>query len=184
MQQLTQPLQDKNEFIKNPVVAEFLGLSTNTDYTESTLEKAILTNLQKFLMELGKGYAFVGRQVHIRTEENDYYIDLVFYNYMLRCFVLIDLKADRLSFQDVGQMDMYLHLYDTFKKQPTDNPTIGIVLCSQTNGDVVRYSSLADNPQMYAAKYELYLPTQEELAREIERQKEIYRLKDTQANDI
>jgi hypothetical protein len=98
--------------------------------------------------------------------------------------VLIDLKADRLSFQDVGQMDMYLHLYDTFKKQPTDNPTIGIVLCSQTNGDVVRYSSLADNPQMYAAKYELYLPSQEELAREIERQKEIYRLKDTQANDI
>ena len=100
-------------------------------------------------MELGKGYAFVGRQVHIRTEENDYFIDLVFYNYMLRCFVLIDLKADRLSFQDVGQMDMYLHLYDTFKKQPTDNPTIGIVLCSQTNGDVVRYSSLAENPQIH-----------------------------------
>ena len=123
------------------------------------------------------------QQVHIRTEENDYFIDLVFYNYMLRCFVLIDLKADRLSFQDVGQMDMYLHLYDTFKKQPTDNPTIGIVLCSQTNGDVVRYSSLAENPQMYAAKYELYLPSQEELAREIERQKEIYRLKDSLPND-
>ena len=175
---------DKLEFIKNPIVAEFLNISPSAKLYESDLESAIIDNLQQFLMELGKGYAFVGRQVHIRTEENDYYIDLVFYNYLLRCFVLIDLKADRLSFQDVGQMDMYLHLYDTFKKQPTDNPTIGIVLCSQTNGDVVRYSSLADNPQMYAAKYELYLPSQEELAREIERQKEIYRLKDTQANDI
>ena len=174
---------DKLEFIKNPIVAEFLNISPNAKLYESDLESAIIDNLQQFLMELGKGYAFVGRQVHIRTEENDYYIDLVFYNYMLRCFVLIDLKADRLSFQDVGQMDMYLHLYDTFKKQPTDNPTIGIVLCSQTNGDVVRYSSLADNPQMYAAKYELYLPSQEELAREIERQKEIYCLKDSHTDD-
>ena len=167
---------NKMEFIKNPIVAEFLNISPNTKLYESDLESAIIDNLQQFLMELGKGYAFVGRQVHIRTEENDYFIDLVFYNYILKCFVLIDLKADRLSFQDVGQMDMYLRLYDTLKKQPTDNPTIGIVLCSETNGDVVRFSSLADNPQMYAAKYELYLPTQEELTREIERQKEIYRL--------
>ena len=168
----------KTEFIKNPIVAEFLNISPNTKLYESDLESAIIDNLQQFLMELGKGYAFVGRQVHIRTEENDYFIDLVFYNYILKCFVLIDLKADRLSFQDVGQMDMYLRLYDTLKKQPTDNPTIGIVLCSETNGDVVRFSSLADNPQMYAAKYELYLPTQEELTREIERQKEIYRLQE------
>ena len=167
---------NKTEFIKNPIVAEFLNISPNVKLYESDLESAIIDNLQQFLMELGKGYAFVCRQVHIRTEENDYFIDLVFYNYILKCFVLIDLKADRLSFQDVGQMDMYLRLYDTLKKQPTDNPTIGIVLCSETNGDVVRFSSLADNPQMYAAKYELYLPTQEELAREIERQKEIYRL--------
>ena len=167
---------DKLEFIKNPIVAEFLNISPNSKLYESDLESAIIDNLQQFLMELGKGYAFIGRQVHIRTEENDYYIDLVFYNYLLRCFVLIDLKADRLSFQDVGQMDMYLRLYDTLKKQPEDNPTIGIVLCSQSNGDVVRFSSLADNPQMYAAKYELYLPSQEELRREIERQKEIYRL--------
>ena len=167
---------NKMEFIKNPIVAEFLNISPNAKLYESDLESAIIDNLQQFLMELGKGYAFVGRQVHIRTEENDYFIDLVFYNYILKCFVLIDLKADRLSFQDVGQMDMYLRLYDTLKKQPTDNPTIGIVLCSETNGDVVRFSSLADNPQMYAAKYELYLPTQEELTREIERQKEIYRL--------
>ena len=167
---------DKREFIKNPIVAEFLNISPNVKLYESDLESAIIGNLQQFLMELGKGYAFVGRQVHIRTAENDYFIDLVFYNYLLKCFVLIDLKTDRLSFQDVGQMDMYLRLYDTLKKQPTDNPTIGIVLCSETNGDVVRFSSLADNPQMYAAKYELYLPTQEELTREIERQKEIYRL--------
>ncbi|MBQ8099743.1 MAG: DUF1016 family protein [Paludibacteraceae bacterium] len=167
---------NKMEFIKNPIVAEFLNISPNAKLYESDLESAIIDNLQQFLMELGKGYAFVGRQVHIRTEEDDYFIDLVFYNYILKCFVLIDLKADRLSFQDVGQMDMYLRLYDTLKKQPTDNPTIGIVLCSETNGDVVRFSSLADNPQMYAAKYELYLPTQEELTREIERQKEIYRL--------
>ncbi len=167
---------NKTEFIKNPIVAEFLNISPNAKLYESDLESAIIDNLQQFLMELGKGYAFVGRQVHIRTEENDYFIDLVFYNYILKCFVLIDLKADRLSFQDVGQMDMYLRLYDTLKKQPTDNPTIGIVLCSETNGDVVRFSSLADNPQMYAAKYELYLPTQEELTREIERKKEIYRM--------
>ena len=169
-------VHDKLEFIKNPIVAEFLNIAPTAKLYESDLESAIIDNLQQFLMELGKGYAFVGRQVHIRTEENDYYIDLVFYNYLLRCFVLIDLKADRLSFQDVGQMDMYLRLYDTYKKQPGDNPTIGIVLCSQTNGDVVRFSSLADNPQMYAAKYELYLPTQEELTREIEKQKEIYQL--------
>ena len=167
---------DKLEFIKNPIVAEFLNITPTAKLYESDLESAIIENLQLFLMELGKGYAFIGRQVHIRTEENDYYIDLVFYNYLLRCFVLIDLKTDRLSFQDVGQMDMYLRLYDTYKKQPSDNPTIGIVLCSQTNGDVVRFSSLADNPQMYAAKYELYLPTQEELTREIERQKEIYQM--------
>ena len=167
---------DKLEFIKNPIVAEFLNITPTVKLYESDLESAIIENLQLFLMELGKGYAFIGRQVHIRTEENDYYIDLVFYNYLLRCFVLIDLKTDRLSFQDVGQMDMYLRLYDTYKKQLGDNPTIGIVLCSQTNGDVVRFSSLADNPQMYAAKYELYLPTQEELTREIERQKEIYQM--------
>ena len=112
MHELTKPLQDKDEFIKNPVVAEFLGLSSNTDFTESTLEKAIITNLQKFLMELGKGYAFVARQQHIRTEKEDYYIDLVFYNYILKCFVLIDLKTSKVTHQDVGQMDMYVRMYD------------------------------------------------------------------------
>lgn len=176
MQRLTQPLQDKNEFIKNPVVAEFLGLSTNTDYTESTLEKSILTNLQKFLMELGKGYAFVARQQHIRTEKEDYYIDLVFYNYLLKCFVLIDLKTTKVTHQDVGQMDMYVRMYDELKKGTDDNPTIGIVLCSDTDEDIARYSILKGNEQLFATKYQLMLPSKEQLREEIERQKMIFKL--------
>lgn len=176
MLQLTQPLQDKNEFIKNPVIAEFLGLSANTDYTESTLEKAILTNLQKFLMELGKGYAFVARQQHIRTDKEDYYIDLVFYNYILKCFVLIDLKTTKVTHQDVGQMDMYVRMYDELKKGNDDNPTIGIVLCSDTDEDIARYSILKGNEQLFATKYRLMLPSQEQLKEEIERQKMIFNL--------
>lgn len=168
--------QDKTAYIKNPVVAEFLGLQQYPSLQESTIEEAIITNMQKFLMELGKGYAFVARQQHIRTAENDYYIDLVFYNYILKCFVLVDLKADRLSYQDVGQMDMYLQMFDEMWKQPEDKPTIGIILCADTDGDVVRYSSLSKNEQLYATKYKLYLPTEEELRREIERQKEIYQI--------
>lgn len=176
MHELTKPLQDKDEFIKNPVVAEFLGLSFNTDFTESTLEKAIITNLQKFLMELGKGYAFVARQQHIRTEKEDYYIDLVFYNYILKCFVLIDLKTSKVTHQDVGQMDMYVRMYDELKKGVDDNPTIGIVLCADTDDDIARYSVLKGNEQLYASKYKLYLPSPEELRREIEKQKELYQL--------
>lgn len=176
MREITKPLQEKDEFIKSPVVAEFLGLSQNTDFTESTLEKSIITNLQKFLMELGKGYAFVARQQHIRTEKEDYYIDLVFYNYILKCFVLIDLKTSKVTHQDVGQMDMYVRMYDELKKGKDDNPTIGIVLCADTDEDIARYSVLKGNEQLYASKYKLYLPTEEELRREIERQKEIYQI--------
>ena len=121
------------EFIKNPVVAEFLGLSDNTDFTETDLETSIISNLQKFLMELGKGYAFVARQQHIRTEKQDYYIDLVFCNYILKCFVLIDLKTEKITHQDVGQMYMYIRMYDELKRNEGDNPTIGIVLCSDTD---------------------------------------------------
>lgn len=176
MHQLTATLQDKDEFIKNPVVVEFLGLAYNTDYTESTLEQAIISNLHKFLMEMGKGYAFVARQQHIRTEKEDYYIDLVFYNYILKCFVLIDLKTSKVTHQDVGQMDMYVRMYDELKKGDDDNPTIGIVLCADTDEDIARFSILKGNEQLYASKYKLYLPTEEELRREIERQKEIYRL--------
>ena len=176
MHKLTAPMQDKDEFIKNPVVVEFLGLSPNTDYTESTLEKAIITNLQKFLMELGKGYAFVARQQHIRTEKEEYYIDLVFYNYLLKCFVLIDLKTSKVTHQDVGQMDMYVRMYDELKKGQDDNPTIGILLCADTDEDIARFSILKGNEQLYATKYQLYLPTKEELRREIEKQKELFAL--------
>jgi predicted nuclease of restriction endonuclease-like (RecB) superfamily len=168
---------DKLEFIKNPVVAEFLGFKANTDFTENDLEKAILSNLQDFLMEMGKGFAFVSRQQHIRSEERDYFIDLVFYNYILKSFVLIDLKTTQISYQDVGQMDMYVQMYDKIKRSENDNPTIGIILCSETDSDVARYSILAKSDQLFASKYKLYMPTEEELRREIERQKEIFRLK-------
>ena len=177
MKKLTAEYQkDKLEFIKNPVIAEFLGLSTNPDFTESDLEKSILSNLQKFLMELGKGYVFVARQEHIHTEKQDYYIDLVFYNYILKCFVLIDLKTDKITHQDIGQMDMYIRMYDELKRGVDDNPTLGIVLCSETDEDIARYSILRGNEQLFASKYKLYLPTEEELKMEIERQKENFYL--------
>lgn len=177
MKKLTEEYQkDKLEFIKNPVIAEFLGLSTNPDFTESDLEKSILSNLQKFLMELGKGYAFVARQEHIHTEKQDYYIDLVFYNYILKCFVLIDLKTDKITHQDIGQMDMYIRMYDELKRGVDDNPTLGIVLCSETDEDIARYSILRGIEQLFASKYKLYLPTEEELKIEIERQKENFYL--------
>ena len=177
MKELTATYQnDKLEFIKNPVVAEFLGFSGNTDFTESDLEKSILSNLQKFLMELGKGYAFVARQQHIQTEKQDYYIDLVFYNYILKCFVLIDLKTEKITHQDVGQMDMYIRMYDELKRSEGDNPTIGIVLCSDTDDDIARYSVMHGNEQLFASKYKLYLPTEEELKAEIETQKTMFYL--------
>lgn len=178
MKELTASYQkDKLEFIKNPVVAEFLGFSQNTDFTESDLEKSILSNLQKFLMELGKGYAFVARQQHIHTEKQDYYIDLVFYNYILKCFVLIDLKTEKITHQDVGQMDMYIRMYDELKRSEGDSPTIGIVLCSDTDDDIARYSVMHGNEQLFASKYKLYLPTKEELKAEIETQKAMFYLK-------
>ena len=167
---------DKLEFIKNPVIAEFLGMSTQASYTESELEKNIISNLQKFLMELGKGYAFVARQQHIHTEKQDYYIDLVFYNYILKCFVLVDLKTSKITHQDVGQMDMYIRMYDEMKRNEGDNPTIGIVLCSDTDEDIARYSVMHGNEQLFATKYKLYLPTEEELRAEIETQKTMFYL--------
>ena len=171
MVKITHPLQDKLEFIKNPVIAEFLGLSQRTDFTESDLETRILDNLGKFLMELGKGYAFVARQQHIHTEKADYFIDLVFYNYILKCFVLIDLKTSKITHQDVGQMDMYVRMYDERKRSEGDNPTLGIILCSDTDSDVARYSMLHGSEQLFASKYKLLLPTEEELRAEIEAQK-------------
>lgn len=177
MKELTAEYQnDKLEFIKNPIIAEFLGLTTNTDFTESDLEKSILSNLQKFLMELGKGYAFVARQQHIQTEKQDYFIDLVFYNYILKCFVLIDLKTQKITHQDVGQMDMYIRMYDELKRSEGDNPTLGIVLCADTDEDIAKYSILHENEQLFASKYKLYLPTEEELRAEIETQKSMFYL--------
>lgn len=176
MKQLTAPLQDKLEYLKNPVVAEFLGFKNNADYTESDLEQSIIDHLIQFLMELGKGFAFVDRQKHIHTEKEDYYIDLVFYNYNLHSFVLVDLKTSKLRHQDIGQMDMYVRMYDEMVRQDGHNPTIGILLCAETDEDIARYSVLNDNDQLFAAKYLTYMPTQEELRREIEQQKEFFRL--------
>lgn len=171
------PQSNKLEFIKNPIIAEFLGITTDLqDFTESNLERAIIDNLQKFLMEMGKGYAFVARQQHIHTEKQDYYIDLVFYNYILKCFVLIDLKTNKITHQDVGQMDMYIRMYDELKRTEGDNPTLGIVLCADTDEDIARYSILHGNEQLFASKYKLYLPSEEELRAEIENQKMIYYL--------
>lgn len=170
---------DKMEFIKNPTVAEFIGLSPNSDFSESDIESAIIGNLQKFLLELGKGFSFVARQKLIRTEKRDYFIDLVFYNYILKSFVLIDLKTSTITHQDVGQMDMYVRMYDEHIRTDGDNPTIGIVLCSETDEDIARYSVLHDNDRIFASKYMLYMPTEEELRKEIERQKEFYRLQHT-----
>lgn len=177
MKQLTAGYQnDKLEFIKNPVVAEFLGLSSNLDYNESALEQSIITHIQKFLLEMGKGYAFVARQQHIRTELDDYFIDLVFYNFILKCFVLIDLKTTKITHQDIGQMDMYVRMYDDKKRAAEDNPTLGIILCTETDADVAKYSVLSENKQLFAAKYLTYLPSEDELRREIERQKEIFQI--------
>lgn len=176
MKQLTAPLQDKLEYLKNPVVAEFLGFKNNTNYTESDLEQSIINHLIPFLMELGKGFAFVDRQKHIHTEKEDYYIDLVFYNYHLRCFVLVDLKTTKLRYQDVGQMDMYVKMFDELVRPKGHNPTIGMLLCADTDEDVAHYSVLNGSDQLYAAKYLTYMPTQEELRREIEQQKEFFRL--------
>ncbi len=162
------------EMVKNPVVAEFLNLSTNCDYTESELEKSIIDHIGKFIMELGRGFSFVARQQHMVADGKDYYIDLVFYNFVLKCFFLIDLKTTELTHRDVGQMDMYVRMYDDLKRTEGDNPTIGLLLCSETGKDLAKYSVLNGNKQLFAAKYMTCLPSEEELSKEIERQKEIF----------
>ena len=174
MIKLAEPLQERLEFIKNPVIAEFLGVKQDKSFTEDKLETAILDNLREFLMELGKGYAFVARQQHIHTEKDDYYIDLVFYNYILKCFVLIDLKTAKITHQDVGQMDMYVRMYDELKRGEGDNPTLGIILCADTDSDIARYSMLKGNEQLFAAKYKLCLPSEAALREEIETQKRMF----------
>lgn len=166
---------DKLEFVKNPAVAEFLGMSPTKAYVEDELETAILTNLENFLLELGKGFSFVERQKLIRTEAKDYFIDLVFYNFKLKCFVLIDLKVGQITHQDVGQMEMYVNMYDQNIRENGDNPTLGIVLCSETDADIARYM-LNDSKNVFMSKYLLCLPSKEQLKAEIERQKALFAL--------
>lgn len=163
--------QNPDDFIKNPAVLDFLNLPANKAYTEQELEQALIDNLQQFLLELGKGFSFVARQKHIRTETADFFIDLVFYNYMLKCFVIVELKTHKLTHQDIGQLDMYVRMYDDLERPKGDNPTIGILLCTETDSTIVKYSVLSESRQLFASKYLPYLPTEEELAAEIEREK-------------
>jgi hypothetical protein len=156
--------------LRDPYILDFLNLDDGI-YQEADLERGIISNLQHFLLELGRGFAFVERQQRIRTEDQNFYIDLVFYNFKLKCFLLIDLKMGKLTHQDVGQMDTYIRIYDQHRKGDDDNPTIGLVLCSQKSEAVVKYSVLTDSQQLFAAKYLPYLPTEEELKRELERER-------------
>jgi predicted nuclease of restriction endonuclease-like (RecB) superfamily len=172
MQQKTAHLApEPRDFIKDPYVLEFLGLKDNPDFRESDLEQAIIGKLQAFMLELGKGFAFVARQQRVSTDTKEFFIDLVFYNYLLKCFVLIDLKTEELAHQDIGQMDMYVRLYEDKYKSLDDNPTIGIILCTDKDETVVKYSVLKENKQLFASKYKLYLPSEKELIDEIEREK-------------
>lgn len=163
--------QSIDDFIKDPYVFEFLNLPQAHTETETKIETALVKNLQHFLLELGKGFSYVGRQFRISTESSHFYIDLVFYNYLLKCFVLFDLKTTKLTHQDTGQMDMYIRLFDDLKKQENDNPTLGIILCAEKDETVVKYSILKEHKQLFATKYMPYLPTEEELVAEIEREK-------------
>ncbi|WGQ09651.1 PDDEXK nuclease domain-containing protein [Pedobacter gandavensis] len=161
-------IPNAQELIKDSYIFEFLGLPTDTKTSESTIESTLINHLQQFLMELGKGHAFVGRQEHIVTDTADFFIDLVFYNYYLKCFVLIDLKTDQLTHSAIGQMDMYVRMYNDLKKEKDDHPTIGIILCSEKDETIVKYSMLAENEKLFASKYRLYLPKEAELKELIE----------------
>ena len=169
---------DPRQFVKDPYVLEFVGLPAYPDHKEKELEDALTDKMQDFLLELGKGFSFIKRQYRISTETSHFYIDLVFYNYILKCFVLIDLKAAKLTHQDVGQMDMYIRMFDDIKKGPDDNPTIGILLCADKDETVVKYSVLNESKQIFASKYLPYLPTEEELKRELESGSHIKEIED------
>jgi predicted nuclease of restriction endonuclease-like (RecB) superfamily len=169
-------VEKPDEQIKDPYVLEFLGLAEKSNLHESELEQALIDHLQKFLLELGRGFFFVARQQRISTETQHFYIDLVFYNHILKCFVLIDLKASKLTHQDIGQMDMYVRLYEDKIKSKDDNPTIGIILCAEKDETVVKYSVLNENKKLFASKYKLHLPTEQELKDELEREKQFLKL--------
>ena len=166
--------------IKDPYIFEFLGLENNKKNTENKIESAIIEHIQKFLLEFGKGFAFVARQQHIVTDTSDFYIDLVFYNYILKCFVIIDLKTTELSHKDIGQIDMYVRMYDDLKKSDNDNPTIGLLLCTQKDETIVKYSVLNDKNNLFASKYVMYLPKEEELKKIIEQDRIEFELNNKQ----
>ncbi len=169
-----EPRTDPDYILKDPYILEFLDLKENAKYTESELEQGLIDKLQEFLLELGKGFSFVARQKRITTEHGEhYYIDLVFYNFILKCFVVIDLKSGKLTYQDVGQIDFYVRLFDEKIKQTDDNPTIGIVLVTDKDESIVKYSVLAENENLFASKYRLYLPSEEELRAELQREREL-----------
>jgi RecB family endonuclease NucS len=153
-----------------------MGFKRDTKYAESDLEQALIDNLEKFILELGRGFAFVERQQHIVTQTDDFFIDLVFYNFKMKRFVIFELKTHRLTHQDIGQLDMYVRMYDDLVRGEGDQPTIGVLLCTDTDNTIAKYSVLHDSDQLYAAKYMTYMPTEEELCREIEQQKEFFRL--------
>jgi predicted nuclease of restriction endonuclease-like (RecB) superfamily len=169
--QKTEPKTDPDYILKDPYILEFLDLKENKNYLESELEQALIDHLQEFLLELGKGFCFVARQKRITMDGDHYYIDLVFYNYILKCFVVIDIKTGKLSYQDIGQIDFYVRYFEENVKQSDDNPTIGIVLCSEKNDTMVKYSVLSDNERLFAAKYMTCLPTEDELRKELERER-------------
>ena len=165
---------DPLEYIKNPTVAEFMGFKRDSSFPESELEQALIDNLEKFILELGRGFAFVERQQHITTDLDDFYIDLVFYNFRMKRFVIFELKTHKMTHGDVGQLDMYVRMYDDLMKGQDDNPTIGVLLCTDTDSTIAKYSVLNDSNQLFAAKYMTYMPTEEELRREIERHKQFF----------
>ena len=168
-----EPSFKPEDIIKDPYVLEFLNVKENSRFLEKDIEKALIDKLQEFLLELGKGFSFAGRQLRISADGENFYIDLVFYNYLLKCFVLIDLKTGKLTHQDIGQMDFYVRYYENKIRTETDNPTIGIILCSEKNETIVKYSVLNENKRLFASKYKLYLPTEKELKEELEREKRI-----------
>jgi len=183
-QQITASLeQSAKDFLRDPYVFDFLNLPYES-LLESKVEQALMDNLQHFLLELGKGFAFVARQQRISTEDQDFYLDLVFYNYKLKCFLLIDLKLGKLTHQDVGQMDTYVRIYDQHKKEADDNPTIGLILCSQKSEAVAKYSVLTDSQQLFAAKYLPYLPTEDELRKELERERAVLENKKLESKEL
>jgi predicted nuclease of restriction endonuclease-like (RecB) superfamily len=164
-----QELQKYEDMIKDPYVLEFTGLSADPKLYESKLEQALIDNLSKFLLELGKGFTFVARQKRISLDGDHFYIDLVFYNTILKCYVLVDLKIGKLTHQDIGQMQMYVNFYDRELKEPCDNPTVGLILCGHKKEAVVRYTLAKDNKQIFASRYKLYLPTEKELVKELKK---------------